>query len=210
MTEVNGMSFTVANVTSDTFELQDLDEVDVDTSSYTTYSISGEARKKVSSISGVDHLEGETVEVLGDGAIQTSKVVTSGAIILDSPASMVHVGLSYESRWRSLKLAFGAQGGTAIGKYKNLPESTIVLMEAGEGSLSLAVEENKVEGDFTPLDLRGADDIDEDPVPFFTGEKLLGLSTGFDFDIRLVLKGSAPVPFTVLAVAPEIQMNEAV
>jgi hypothetical protein len=43
------------------------------------------------SISGLDHLEGETVSILGDGAVQPSKTVSSGAITLSEAASVVQV-----------------------------------------------------------------------------------------------------------------------
>lgn len=210
MTEVNGVRFTVANSTSTTFELQDLDSSNIDTSSYTGYEADGEVRKRVTSISGLSHLEGETVGIMGDGAVQGDKVVSGGSITMDTAAALVHVGLKYEHRWKSLKLAFGSQGGTSVGKYKNLPYSTVVLMETGEGALELAVEDSDGENSFNPLVLRDATSFNDDPVPFFTGEVDLGLIGGYDSDIRLVLKGDHPSPCTVLAVAPEIQTNEAI
>jgi len=49
------------------------------------------------SVSGLTHLEGETVAVFADGAVQPNKVVTGGAITLTSQASVVHVGLPYQN-----------------------------------------------------------------------------------------------------------------
>ncbi|MDP7260902.1 MAG: ubiquitin-activating E1 FCCH domain-containing protein, partial [archaeon] len=45
MTEVNGKTFKVANKTTNTFELQDVDGSNVDTSGYTTYSSAGTINK---------------------------------------------------------------------------------------------------------------------------------------------------------------------
>ena len=39
----------------------------------------------VTSVTGLDHLEGRTVSILGDGAVFPDKVVTSGAVTLDNP-----------------------------------------------------------------------------------------------------------------------------
>lgn len=50
---------------------------------------------EVSEISGLDHLEGETVSIVADGYVVPDQVVTSGSISLPRPALNVHVGLSY-------------------------------------------------------------------------------------------------------------------
>ena len=207
MTEVNNTSFLVAGVTSTTFQLQDLDSTNVNTTSHTTYSTGGEVRKKVSSISGLTHLEGQAVQVFADGAIQTAKTVSSGAITLDTAASQVHVGLSATRKFKSLKLAFGGRDGSAVGKPKSIADVILVLMEAGEGSLTLKTIEDGVESVASTLDLRQATDIDADPVSFFTGEIRLGVTAGFDEDIRLLLEGNQPTPATVLALSPEVDTS---
>jgi hypothetical protein len=209
MTELNGITYKVAGKTSTTFQLNDEDDANIDTSvtaSYTAYITAGEVRKKVTAISGLTHLEGEVVQVFADGAVQTDKTVSSGAITIDTSASVVHVGLSYECRWKSLKLAYGGLGGTAVGKPKSIADIILVLLETAEGALSAAVEDEDGEGTFAELDLRAATQVDGDPVPFFTGEKPLGISAGYDQDLRLIVKGTAPVPATVLAIAPELEI----
>lgn len=217
MTQVNGNGYAVTRVDANTFT------IGVDTSGYgtytigasaylgvdgtafTTYKANGQVREKVSTISGLNHLEGQTVQILADGAVQTTKTVSSGAITLDTAASVVHVGLSYERRWKSLKLAYGAEAGSAIGQPKSIADVILVLLEAAEGSLSVASVDADGEGAFTPLDLRLAGQIDGQPVPFFTGEKSLGVEAGYDEDIRIVIKGTSPTPATVLGVSPELE-----
>jgi hypothetical protein len=207
MTELNGKTYKVANAAANTFELTDEDDADIDTTGFTAYVSGGQARKKVSSVSGLSHLEGQTVSVFADGAIQTNKTVASGAVTLDAPASLVHVGLPYEGRWRSLKLAVDTREGSTIGEPKNIADVILVLMETAEGSLSVATEDGDGENEFTELDLRSATAIDANPVSFFTGEKRLGVAAGHDEDMRVVLKGSAPAPFTVLALMHELETS---
>lgn len=48
-------------------------------------------------ITGLDHLEGETISVLADGNEVKNLVVTSGSITLPQAASKVHAGLGYTS-----------------------------------------------------------------------------------------------------------------
>jgi hypothetical protein len=58
----------------------------------------------VTTISGLNHLEGMTVTGLADGAVIPPTVVTDGAITLASPASAVTVGLPFQAQLQSLHL----------------------------------------------------------------------------------------------------------
>jgi hypothetical protein len=49
----------------------------------------------MTTVTGLSHLEGETVRVKGDGAVQESKTVTAGEITLDYAVDEVEVGLNY-------------------------------------------------------------------------------------------------------------------
>jgi hypothetical protein len=208
MTEVNETTYKVANATSTTFELTDEDDANIDTSGYSAYTMDGEARKLVSTVSGLDHLEGETVKVSGDGAVQPDQTVASGSITLEDPASLVHVGLSYTWKWQSLKLAYGAEIGTAVGQPKSISDIILVLLETAEGSINASTVDGDGNGVTTALDLRAATDVDRDPVAFFTGEKRLGIYAGYDSDLRLLLTGDSPAPCTVLGVVAEQDTEE--
>jgi hypothetical protein len=63
--------------------------------------------------SGLDHLEGQSVDVLADGAPHPAKTVALGQITLDYPASRVIVGLGYVSKLETMPLEAGAPEGTA-------------------------------------------------------------------------------------------------
>lgn len=70
-------------------------------------------------ISGLDWLEGKTVAVLADGAVQNQKVVTGGEITLDHAASKVQVGLPYQSDLQTLPLTLQIDG-YGQGRQKNI------------------------------------------------------------------------------------------
>lgn len=159
----------------------------------------------VSSVSGLDHLEGETVKVVADGAVQQDKTVASGAITLDQAASTVHVGLGYSWVIRSLKLPYGAQGGSGVAKTKTINKIGVVLKDSA--SFEYGVE---VEGDVqlwrNPF--RNAAMPMGEAVPLFTGEVILDLDGGYDTDPRVLLKGDLPLPVTLLGFSPEMKTNE--
>lgn len=71
-------------------------------------------------ISGLSHLEGKTVNVLTDGAVHPQCVVTSGAITLQQAASKVQVGLPITSDAQTLPVAAQVDNAFGQGRYKNV------------------------------------------------------------------------------------------
>ena len=70
---------------------------------------------------GLDHLEGETVSVLADGAVHPDVTVTGGQITLTRPAAKVQAGpLTIRSLVRMLSPEAGGGPGPAAGKTKRV------------------------------------------------------------------------------------------
>ena len=94
----------------------------IDTSAYTAYRSGGTAREVVSTITGgLDHLIGETVSILANGAVAVDAVVDgSGDITLDFPASIVHVGLKIETEIELLPATFAIDAAFGVGLEKNV------------------------------------------------------------------------------------------
>jgi hypothetical protein len=81
-------------------------------------------------ISGLTWLEGKTVSILADGAVQPQKVVTSGSITIDRASSIIHIGLPYESDLQSLPLAMGIDNGMGQGRYKNVNKAWLRVFQS--------------------------------------------------------------------------------
>lgn len=153
-------------------------------------------------ITGLDHLEGQTVRVLADGAIAADATVASGSITLTASASVVQVGLAYTHRGKTLKIEAGAVAGTAVGKKKRIGGITFVLLDSHTiqfGPDSATLEER---------DFRDVGDAMDSAAPLFTGEKFYEFSGDWDRDTRIVYESDDPVPFKLLAIAPEIVTND--
>ncbi len=73
----------------------------------------------VTTLSGLSHLEGKTVNILADGAVHPQRVVTGGSITLDNEASKVHVGLPIIADMQTLPLSYEAEG-YGQGRVKNV------------------------------------------------------------------------------------------
>ncbi len=166
--------------------------------------LSGSFSLPVTTIAGLDHLEGETVAVLADGAVHPERVVAEGRIELRTPAREVVVGLPYGHSFRSLKLAVGAAAGTSVGKVKRVHGVTLVLLHALDGRVG--PDETALE----PLVFRTVGDAMDSAVPLFSGEYRVAFPGDYDRDPRLVIQGAAPLPFTLLAIAPELQTRDVI
>ena len=152
-------------------------------------------------ITGLSHLEGETVGVLADGAIQDDKTVASAQITLDDAAYVVQVGLRYKHKLKTLKISAGNPAGTPVGKTKRIEGLTFVVLNShtlkfGPDATKLQTRDFRVVSD--PMDLA---------APLFTGEKFVEFEGDWGADPRIVIESDDPVPFTLLAIAPEITVN---
>jgi hypothetical protein len=200
MTEVNGAVFQIAGVTTDTFQLEHRESgVAVDGTQFGIYIGGGEVRRLEISFGGLDHLEGETVSILADGAIHPDKIVSGGSIELDFAAGTVVAGLRYSHIYESLKWEAGSATGTAQGQVKRIYGVTMVLLD----SLNARVGPNRASLREMPF-RTGGDKMDQ-AVPLFTGEKYIEFDGDYATDARVFIQGDAPTPFTLLAVAPVLK-----
>ena len=161
-----------------------------------------------STVTGLSHLEGETVDVWADGEAQIQQTVSSGQITLNKPASKVQVGLPYDAEYISLKLAAGGRDGTSVNKVKKVNNCGFVLVDSAE-FMAATVDHDDVQGRVTH-DLRDSDirpdaftDL-SDVTPLFTGETTITLDSTFSSDPRVKVKAGNPGPFTLIGVAPNM------
>ena len=144
----------------------------------------------VSSVSNLDHLEGETVAVLVDGATHPNKTVTDGAIALDREGSVVHVGLPYTSTLKLLPIEAGSAIGTSQSLVKRIFKVFVRVFE----SLGMYV------GDAESQDLitfRESTDPMDSPPALFTGTKEIQPPTGYDRTGQIVITQTDPLPLNV-------------
>lgn len=152
-------------------------------------------------ITGLDHLEGQTVKIWGDGYIRTPKTVSSGQITLDEAASKAQIGLGYSHTLRSLKIEGGNPAGTAIGKRKRISSMTFVLLD------SLKLEFDSANSTATEMHFRTVQAAIDTDTPLYTGEHKAPVDGSWADDVRVVVSSDQPAPFTLLAAIPEVTEN---
>jgi hypothetical protein len=146
------------------------------------------------SITGLNHLEGETVQILADGSTHPDKTVSGGAITLERSAGKVHVGYNYSSFVETLRLEAGAEDGVSQGKIKRIHGVTVRLLN------SVGVELGPDTNNLDRIPFRDSSMAMDTAVPMFTGDKEISFPSGYDNDARVVVQQSQPLPMTILAV----------
>jgi len=145
-------------------------------------------------ISSLNHLEGETVQILADGATHADKTVADGKIALDRSASKVHIGYSYTSKVQTLRLEAGADDGVAQGKIKRIHGVTVRFLDSI--GAELGVDANNLDR----IPFRDSSMAMNQAVPLFSGDKELSFPSGYDNDARVLIQQTQPLPMSILAI----------
>jgi hypothetical protein len=153
-------------------------------------------------MSGLDHLEGQTVSILADGATHPDKTVVSGSITLDRSATDVKIGLAYKSILQTMRLDAGSQNGTSQGKTKRIYEITIRLYE------SIGVEVGESLDNMERIPFRTSSDPMDEGIPVFTGDKAVEFRGNYDTDGFIFVRQTQPLPLTILSLYPDLQTND--
>lgn len=151
-----------------------------------------------SSLSGLFHLEGETVQILANGATHPDVTVASGTVALTFAATTAAVGYSYTSSMQTMRLEAGSADGTSQGKPKRIHGITMRIYE----TVGIEVGSNASNADRIPF--RDSSMAMDQAVPLFTGDKDIEFPGGYDNDDRIFVRQDQPLPMTVLALFPRL------
>lgn len=151
--------------------------------------------------SGLDHLEGETVQILADEGVEPVQTVVGGQITLTQPASRIQVGLGYTSEFRSLPLELLSAAGPSAGIQGRIDHVVIQVLDTVGGKYS----EDGL--DFLPIYWRDGEDPMDLGVPPFTGFRKLAFPGRFTRDKQLWIRQDQPLPFQLLAMTVQASVG---
>ncbi|MGU3629838.1 hypothetical protein [Comamonas sp. C24C] len=150
-------------------------------------------------ISGLGHLEGKTVSILGDGSVRPRKTVTAGAITLDQAASVVHIGLPITSDIQTMPLAIEIQG-FGQGRVKNI-NKVFPRVFASSGIFAGPSFDS-----LTEFKQRTTEPYGSPPSPK-TQEIEIVVQPAWQDGAQICLRQSDPLPLTVLSLALEVSVG---
>jgi hypothetical protein len=148
-------------------------------------------------ISGLWHLEGQSVSVLTDGGVHPVRTVVGGSITLEAPASTVQVGLGITADAQTLPVTQETAAAFGQGTTKNVNEIWLRLyqssgIKAGPSFASLREYPQR-----TAADNYGA------PPGMITGIAQFKLDPSWQADGTVCIRQSNPLPLTLVAMTLE-------
>jgi hypothetical protein len=153
----------------------------------------------VASVSGLHHLEGETVQILADGNTQEDQVVTGGAITLANSPTRVCVGLKFKSIAKSLPLTI--TGEVIEGMRKRVPQ--IAVRQLNSRGMKIGrdldhlyyMKERKYEAPGEPTELQ-------------TGMRLLSIQPAWEDGGQLYFYRDQPTPVSLLGYVTSTELGD--
>ena len=143
-------------------------------------------------VTGLNHLEGENVQVLVGDAVFPNQTVTGGSITVTLPSKAsfksIEIGLGYTSKIKTLRVEAGSQAGTAQGRKKRYNEVMVRLLK------TVGI---KINGDQLPF--RTSSTPMGQNIAEFTGDKRV-INLGWDRDGQIEILQEQPLPMTVLGI----------
>lgn len=149
--------------------------------------------------SGLDHLEGEVVNILVDGAVHPQRTVTGGEITLDVEGSVIHIGLPITADIKTLPLVLETSGA-GQGRQKNINKVWLRVHEssgifAGPSFSSLTrAKQRTTEPYGSPPDLKS----EEIPIV---------LTPSWGDSGQLCVRQTEPLPLTIVSFSLEVAIG---
>jgi len=155
-----------------------------------------------STITGLNHLEGKTVQVWGDNAVVaitvnpvTGKyVVKNGTIYLGESVSRAIVGLPYTSKLAPMRVEHELNDGSSVGRRSRIPRIKVRVMNSLGGEFS---SDNTTWSEM--LARTTTDKMDVSPTPWDTFE-LLSVGGNWTYTPNLYLRQNLPMPLSVVSI----------
>jgi hypothetical protein len=158
----------------------------------------------VTSVSGAEHLAGQTVQMLVDGAVQAPQVVpNSGVVPLQFPGRKIALGLQMTSRMRSMRIEAGAADGTAQGRIGRVSEIMIRFLNTLGGRFGTYMDKL----DPIPTRAPGSTNMNQ-PPPAFTGDRNLPMPGDWNRAGYVCIIQDQPLPMTVVSITAKIIKND--
>ncbi len=165
--------------------------------------------RAVDTITGLSHLEGKSLSVLGDGYVVTSPnnpdilptaVVAGGSVTLPEPYGYIHAGLPYLSDLETLDI--DTPSGPSVKERKLFANGVMLYVEASRTAFAgqaFPTGDDPLE-DMDETKMRDEDDAET--IELRTGIADVTFPAAYTDNGRVAIRNVDPTPLTVLAIMP--------
>ncbi len=142
-------------------------------------------------IKGLEHLEGQTVSVLGNGAVMAQHVVDEGKITLTSSVTKAQIGLPITADLITTPMMI--QGESALGqsRVKNINKAWVRTYKTGKFTVGPDAAR------LTPL---GANALVSEELPIF-------VQPNYNQEGKIMIRQADPLPITVVNITTEVSIG---
>jgi hypothetical protein len=148
-------------------------------------------------LTGLDHLEGETVQIFADGLVWPEQVVTSNQVVLSEPVVDAYVGLKFTSTIEPLPVNIDSQNGPTLYQDQHIRQTYIHYFE----SLGMTIQGY----DIPTQELQDVV-LDATPVPATGVYEYTTMEGWNSFDYTISIVQDQPLPMTLLAIGYDVEI----
>lgn len=153
----------------------------------------------VTSVTGLNHIEGMTVSILADGAVQPQQVVTGGAVTLQQPAGIVAVGLPITADLQTLPFSTQMQA-YGQGAVKNI-NRVWIRVHNSSGIFAGPTVDDLIQYKQRTTEPYGS------PPAMITGVVELDMTPDWSDDGTVFIRQSDPLPLIVASMVIEASVG---
>ena len=151
---------------------------------------------------GLDHLNGQTVNILADGGVVAPQVVANGMIHLPNAATKVVAGLPFVAQLQTMYLDIGQEVNTIQGKRKKINGLTVRCVE------TRGLKVGRTFNTLTEVKELQRTMVLGQPIPLLTGDTYMHMDSLWDVPGQICIQQDQPLPATILGVVPEITLGD--
>jgi hypothetical protein len=152
------------------------------------------------SVTGLDHLDGDTVGMVGDGAYLGTAVVSAGGVTLPTASKVAHVGLEFTADFVSVPLDVSNGTQSSVAMQKSSSQAYMRLMRTLDCSIGPDTS------DLQDLELGGVDVTTANPA-LFSGDEVAPFQNNQVTPTYVHIRSAKPLPCTVLTVNVEAEIG---
>lgn len=168
--------------------------------SYMDSYIANTFEEPVTTVTGLDHLEGETVVAVVDNWVDNETTVVNGQITLSAPGTKIVVGLPYTSRYMSMRVQGQVDEQLTYHMEKRIVRAWVSVYE----SLGLAAgTENGVIEDQQIGDTR----VMGVARNYVTQDVEVNVESVTSTDTRFVIESRGPLPLNILGIVFDLEVG---
>jgi hypothetical protein len=201
ISQLNGKRFVITVIDPTNFSIE-LDSTDL-----SAYNGGGDIRKVVTQITGLTWMKNQEVSYYCDGdeeKVGTLTVSNGGVATIPFGFVTAQIGFPFTYRVKGLRTEGGSQNGTSIGKYRRVNDMAVILNRSQSFKAGVNFD------DMVPVSVKtNSDDNFQGEEKLFTGTiARTGLISDNAYDSQWCIEVATPTPFQLLAVMPQLNVED--